>query len=182
MRIYWFFIWTNLNPLHPRMLCAKFGWSWLSGSGEEDFLILSMYFHYFVNYLPFEKGRPFLWTKLNPLYLIMYCANFGWNWLSGSGEDFLISPMYFRYFLIVSPCKKAGPFFWINMNHLLSRMLCAKFGWNRPSGSGEEDENVTSLRQWRRQRTTDKFWSEKLTWAFGLGELKMLAHNTCMVF
>ena len=25
MIIYWFFIWTNLNPLHPRMLCAKFG-------------------------------------------------------------------------------------------------------------------------------------------------------------
>ena len=22
-------------------------------------------------------------------------------------------------------------------------MLCAKFGWNWPSGSGEEDENVT---------------------------------------
>ena len=25
------------------------------------------------------------------------------------------------------------------------RMLCAKFGWNRPSDSGEEDENVKSL-------------------------------------
>ena len=24
-------------------------------------------------------------------------------------------------------------------------MLCAKFGWNWPSGSGEEDENVKSL-------------------------------------
>ena len=55
-------------------------------------------------------------------------------------------------------------------------MLCAKFGWNWPSGSGEEDENVKSLRQRQRQqrrRTTDKFWSEKLTWAFGSGELKM---------
>ena len=50
-------------------------------------------------------------------------------------------------------------------------MLCAKFGWNWPSGSGEEDENVKSLqqRQQRQRRTTDKFWSEKLTWAFGLG-------------
>ena len=55
-------------------------------------------------------------------------------------------------------------------------MLCAKFGGNWPSGSGEEDENVKSLRQrqrrgQRRRRTTDKFWSEKLTWAFGSGEL-----------
>ena len=31
------FIWINLNPLRPRMLCAMFGWNWPSGSGEEDF-------------------------------------------------------------------------------------------------------------------------------------------------
>ena len=30
-----FFIWKNLNSLHPRMLYANFGWSWPSGS-EED--------------------------------------------------------------------------------------------------------------------------------------------------
>ena len=27
----------NLNHLHPRMLCAKFGLKWPSGSGEQDF-------------------------------------------------------------------------------------------------------------------------------------------------
>ena len=26
----------NLNPLHPRMICAKFGWNWPSGFGVED--------------------------------------------------------------------------------------------------------------------------------------------------
>ena len=26
----------NVNHLHPRMLCAKFGWNWTSCSGEED--------------------------------------------------------------------------------------------------------------------------------------------------
>ena len=35
------FIWTNLNPLHQRMHCIKFGWNW-------SFYILSLYFHYFV--------------------------------------------------------------------------------------------------------------------------------------
>ena len=30
----WTFVWTNLNPLRPRMLCAKFGWNWPSGSWE----------------------------------------------------------------------------------------------------------------------------------------------------
>ena len=24
----WPFIWINLNPLYPRMLCTKFGWNW----------------------------------------------------------------------------------------------------------------------------------------------------------
>ena len=36
LRRVWPFIWTNLNPLHPGILCAKFGWSWPSGSEEED--------------------------------------------------------------------------------------------------------------------------------------------------
>ena len=30
------FICTNLNSLHTRLLCAKFGWNWSSYSGEED--------------------------------------------------------------------------------------------------------------------------------------------------
>ena len=49
-------LWTNLNPLYPRMLCAKFGWNWLSGSGEEDFLNFVNLFLLFLNYLPLEKG------------------------------------------------------------------------------------------------------------------------------
>ena len=28
VRSKWFFSWTNWNPLHPRMLCAKFGRNW----------------------------------------------------------------------------------------------------------------------------------------------------------
>ena len=46
------------------------------------------------------------------------------------------------------------------LNPLHPKMLCAKFGWNWLSGSGE-DENVKS-QQW--QRTIDRFWSEKLSW------------------
>ena len=56
MRIYFFFIWRNLNPLHPRMICAEIGWNWLIGSGEEDFLISSMYFHYFIIIFPLERA------------------------------------------------------------------------------------------------------------------------------
>ena len=53
--MYWFFIWRNLNPLHPRMLCAKIGWNWLSGSGEEDFLISFMYYGYYVIISPWKR-------------------------------------------------------------------------------------------------------------------------------
>ena len=158
MRIYWFFIWINLNPLHPRKLCAKLGWNWL-------WTFIS----------PWKRAGPFIWTNLNSLHPRKLCAKFGWNWINGSGEeDFLILSIYFHYFVIISPWKRARPFIWTNLNPLYPRKLCAKFGWNWPSGSGEEDENVKSLRHRRqRRRTTDKFWSEKLTWAFGSGKLKM---------
>ena len=128
-----------------------------------------------------------LWTKLNPLHPRMICAKYCWNWPSGSGEeDFLISSMYFRYFLIIPPWKRAGPFIWTNLNPLNPRMLCAKFGWNWPSGSGEEVKNRKSLqtdgqtdRQTDRRtdrQTTDERRSEKLTWAFSSGELTRFIH------
>ena len=62
------FIWTNLNPLHPRMLCAKCGWNWLSGSREEDYSFLSMYFCYIIIISPWERAGSFIWTNLNPLH------------------------------------------------------------------------------------------------------------------
>ena len=38
------FLWTILNPLHPRMIFTIFGWNSISGSGGEDVSICSMYF------------------------------------------------------------------------------------------------------------------------------------------
>lgn len=46
-------------------------------------------------------------------------------------------------------------------------MLFAKCGWNRSNGS-EEDENVKTLQR----NITNNFCTEKLTSAFGLGELE----------
>ena len=85
--IYCFFIWRNLNPPHPRMLCAKIDWNWLIGSGEENFLIMSMYFRYFVIISLWKRAGPFIWTNLNPLHPRMHCDKFGWNWPSGSEEE-----------------------------------------------------------------------------------------------
>ena len=60
--------------------------------------------------------------------------------------------MYFRYFITISPWRRVWPFIWTNMNPLHPGILCAMFGWNWPSGSGEEDENVKSLQT---ERQTD---------------------------
>ena len=52
------------------LLCDKFGWNWLSNSGEEDFLISSLYFHYFVIISPWKRAGPFIWTNLNPFHQV----------------------------------------------------------------------------------------------------------------
>ena len=78
--------------------------------------------------------------------------------------------MYFCYFVIICPWKRAGPFIWINLNPLHPRMLCAKFGWNWLWRRRWKYEKFTD-RQTDRQ-TPDDRWSEKLTWAFSSGELK----------
>ena len=96
-----------------------------------------------------------------------------WNWPSGSGEqDFNISSMYFHYFVNSSPWKRVRPLIHLDkLESLYHRMICAKFGWDRSSGSGEEDENVKSLGQCQLHCTmTDngKFCVEKLTRALQL--------------
>ena len=68
--------------------------------------------------------------------------------------------MYFRNFVLFSPLEEGGAF---HLNKLESPLpkdaLCQLW----PSGSGEEDENVKSLRQrrrrqrQRRRQTTDKY-------------------------
>ena len=40
------------------MICAKFGWNWASGSGEEDIFNLSVYIQYFVIISPRKKEGP----------------------------------------------------------------------------------------------------------------------------
>ena len=46
--------------------------------------------------------------------------------------------IYFYYFIITSLLERTRPFIWINLNSLHPGILCAKFVWNWPSGSGED--------------------------------------------
>ena len=43
------------------------------------------------------------------------------------------------------PWKGAWPCIWTNLNLFHPRMLCVKFGWNWPSGSGEEDFKISTF-------------------------------------
>ena len=91
---------------------------------------VSVYFRCFVSISSLKRAWPFIWTNWNPHYPRMLSANLGKNCPFGSGEDFKILPMYFCYFAIISPWKRAGSFIWTNLNPLHAKMLCAKFGWN----------------------------------------------------
>ena len=45
-------------------------------------------FSLFRHYLPTKRAGSIIWTNLSPHHPMMHCAKFGWNWPSGSGEDF----------------------------------------------------------------------------------------------
>ena len=63
----WPFIWTNLNQLHLRMLCAKVGLNRCNGSAEKKILKCHQcIFSYFAIISHLKKAWPFIWTNLNP--------------------------------------------------------------------------------------------------------------------
>jgi hypothetical protein len=68
----WPFIWSNVNLLHPRIICTKFDWILPAGSGEKDFKN-SVYFYSFAIISPSRRDIPFVWIKLNPLHQRIIC-------------------------------------------------------------------------------------------------------------
>ena len=124
------FIWRNLNPPHPRMHCAKFGWNRFSGSGGEAFLISSIFLLYH-NYLPLLKPRAFIeptWIPFTEGCIVSSLVEIGPVALQRK-IFFKISlyfyiyifilykfSLYLSYFVIISPWKKVRPFIWINLN------------------------------------------------------------------
>ena len=76
------FIWTNLNPLHPRMFCIKSGWNWHSGSGEDFYNFIDVFSLSFD--LPLEIGVALHLNKIeSPPPKDALCQ----LWLGGSWEE-----------------------------------------------------------------------------------------------
>ena len=154
--------------LHPRILCAKFGWNWLSGSKEEDFLNFVNVFSLCRNYLPLEKGGANHLNKLeSPSPKDALCQVWlnmaQWFWR----RRFLNFVNVFTLFRNYLPLEKGGA---LHLNKVKSPspkwMLCAKFGWNWPSGSEEKDFLILSIyfcyfaiiSPWK--RTEPFFWTK----------------------
>ena len=136
----WPFNWTNLNPLHTRMHCAKFGWNWPSGSLEKDFLISSMYFCYLVIISPWKRAEPFIWTNLNPLHLRMHCPKFSWNWpVVLDNRIFTFCQCLFSILLFTTLGKRCGPSFKETWIPFIQGCFVPRSDLNWPTGSLEED-------------------------------------------
>ena len=94
-----------------------------------------------------------IWIILNPLHprimLWLKLAQWFWRRFFNFVNVFSLFHNYLRLEKGVAlPLNK--------LEQTYPRMLYAKFGWNWPSGSGEEDENVKSLQtDWRSDRQTD---------------------------
>jgi hypothetical protein len=86
-----------------------------------------------------------------------------------------VAPCYlrdhdFNIFVIISPLTRTWSFIWTILNPLYLRIICANFGYNWSSSSGEEVENVCLTDR----RMMDNGRLVKLTWDFSSGELKNL--------
>ena len=133
------FIWMTLNPLHPRMPCAKLLWNWPSGSWEEDFHIWLMYFHYYIIISPWKRGGGLhlnkfespspkdalcqVWLKLAQWFLRRRFLNF-----------VNVFPLLHNYL----PLGKVRALYLKKLESPSLRDALFQ-GWNWPSGSGEEE-------------------------------------------
>ena len=87
--------------------------------------------------------------------------------------------MYFPNFIIISPWKRAGPSFektWMPFTQGYFVPNFVEIGpvvLEKKMKSLWQQQGRQRQRKWW-QQTSDKFWSEKLTWVFGSAELKKL--------
>ena len=129
------------------MHCVQFGWNWLSSSWEEVSLLLKKYFNCCSRCFMAEILRIRLKTLSNQStnccicichYLLIYYL-FALIAPSLVGVSLIVLEKRFINFVYV--ISFLSPFWkrmWSKSNPHHTKILCAKFGWNWPYGSGED--------------------------------------------
>ena len=119
------------------MFCAEFGWILLISSGE--------FFLKFVNLF-----SPFCYSSLGKKSVALHLYKPEFPSPNSRMLCFDETVPFWRrrilkfvnatlIFLLLSPARKrAWTFIWITLNFPYPIMFCAQFGWNGPSGSGDE--------------------------------------------
>ena len=130
----------KLESLSSKNACAKIDWNWLSGSGEEEFNFVNV-FSLFRNYLPLENGGAlYLDNLISPSPKDALCQVWlklaQWFWRRRFFNFVNVFFPTISYICNYLALEKGGA---LHLNTLYPRMLCAKFGWNWLSGSGEEE-------------------------------------------
>ena len=134
----WPFFWINLNSLYQRIICTKFDWFWLAGSGGDFFKIfsVSLLFHY---YLPLENGYLLHLNKLEfppPKYDLFQVWLKLAKWLL---RRFLNGPIRFLHFCDYLPFEKDLALYLKKPEFPLPKDNVYQFDWIRQAGSGEKD-------------------------------------------
>ena len=104
-----------------------------------------MFFRYFVIISPWKRVGPFIWTNFIPFIqgcFVQSLVEIGSLVLKKIFKNLSI---YFCYFVFYLPLKKGRALHFKKFESPSPKDTWAKFGWNWPSDSGEEEENVKSL-------------------------------------
>jgi hypothetical protein len=125
------------------MICTKFDWNWPDGSGGEDF-----FFRYKHKWMWFSLLWPLStsrgpWFKETWIYITSKSFHLNMTY-SGSVVLEKIFKWSHPIFVIISPLKRTRPFIWTIKNPLYPRLICIKFDWNWPAGSGEAFFNIST--------------------------------------
>lgn len=90
---------------------------------------------------PFEESRiPFTVLSIHPSVKGIQVSK--WFWRKSHA---VVNAFSFFFPDIYLHSKQMWPFILTNLKSIQPQMLCAKSGWNRPSGSVEEDFKMSSM-------------------------------------
>lgn len=115
-------------------------------------------------------GRTRILTMLGS-FLIHFTFSGAVFWESKIFSYPILYFAFLNYFLL----ERGWPFIWTNVYSLPPRVLCGKFEIRRLVLERRMKfwKVYDEKGRWQQRQITSTFWSEKLTWMFGSGELKM---------